>query len=218
MSVPAGRIQRRGHCPHCGREQAVRDTGLVAKHGYMIENGWFSGVCAGHQHKPLEIDRSQADRVVAQVGGEAASLREYAARLAAGTARPAIAKTRRQDSETQQWAGVVIPFAEASAAEQQDAIEQDGWFAEARALAGEAFARNLAQLADKIHGKPLRKVRVVPPAPPILIGERRRFADGTVGTVKHVRRGTVDYAYDDNGVAKQSWSSARVWRQLEVVD
>ena len=36
-------IQIRGNCQCCGKEQAVVG-GLMSKHGYTVENGWFSGV------------------------------------------------------------------------------------------------------------------------------------------------------------------------------
>jgi hypothetical protein len=46
-----------GTCQACGRRQAVHiNTGLIAKHGYTTEYGFFNGTCGGSDHLPLELD------------------------------------------------------------------------------------------------------------------------------------------------------------------
>jgi hypothetical protein len=46
-----------GICQACGRRQAVHiNTGLLAKHGYTTDHGFFNGTCAGSDHLPLELD------------------------------------------------------------------------------------------------------------------------------------------------------------------
>lgn len=46
-----------GICQACGRRQAVHvKTGLLAKHGYTTEYGFFNGTCGGSDHLPLELD------------------------------------------------------------------------------------------------------------------------------------------------------------------
>lgn len=45
----------RGTCQVCGRVQAVNaKTGMLAKHGYTVEWGWFEGTCRGSDHLPFE--------------------------------------------------------------------------------------------------------------------------------------------------------------------
>lgn len=61
------KIQLRGNCPCCGRDQAVLASGRMSKHGYTVEQGWFQGVCSGDSHAPMQKDRVVTDRIIAQV-------------------------------------------------------------------------------------------------------------------------------------------------------
>lgn len=46
-----------GTCQACGRRQAVHiNTGMIAKHGYTTEYGFFNGTCGGSDELPLELD------------------------------------------------------------------------------------------------------------------------------------------------------------------
>ncbi len=45
-----------GTCQACGRTQAVRANGRLAKHGYTVDYGYFSGTCSGSDKLPLEQD------------------------------------------------------------------------------------------------------------------------------------------------------------------
>jgi len=46
----------RGTCQVCGNVQAVNNsTGLLAKHGYTVDYGYFSGECHGSNEFPLEV-------------------------------------------------------------------------------------------------------------------------------------------------------------------
>jgi hypothetical protein len=46
-----------GICQACGRRQAVHiNTGMIAKHGYTTEYGFFNGTCGGSDNLPLELD------------------------------------------------------------------------------------------------------------------------------------------------------------------
>lgn len=42
-----------GHCQACGRFQKL-PNGVLAKHGYTVAGGFFSGVCVGSGHPPFE--------------------------------------------------------------------------------------------------------------------------------------------------------------------
>jgi hypothetical protein len=68
-----------GHCQVCGRQQAVRDGGRLAKHGYTTKWGFFSGTCSGSDIEPLEVSRSKLDETVRELELEAAILREMKA-------------------------------------------------------------------------------------------------------------------------------------------
>lgn len=43
-----------GHCQWCGRLQKL-PGGVLAKHGYTTKWGFFSGVCMGAEHEPIEL-------------------------------------------------------------------------------------------------------------------------------------------------------------------
>jgi hypothetical protein len=46
-----------GTCQACGRRQAIHIYGgMIAKHGYTTDYGFFNGVCGGSDHLPLELD------------------------------------------------------------------------------------------------------------------------------------------------------------------
>lgn len=52
-----------GTCQVCGREQARRARGL-AKHGYTVDHGFFSGTCDGSGSLPVEEGTDKLDATV----------------------------------------------------------------------------------------------------------------------------------------------------------
>lgn len=55
----------RGHCQVCGNAQAVDNkTGMLAKHGYTVEHGFFEGECPGSHNLPLEHDHTMTDNII----------------------------------------------------------------------------------------------------------------------------------------------------------
>jgi hypothetical protein len=79
----------RGHCQLCGRVQAIDvKTGLVAKHGYTVERGYFSGQCPGSDVMNLHVARDLADKHIATARREAADHTELANRYEQRTAHP----------------------------------------------------------------------------------------------------------------------------------
>lgn len=48
----------KGTCQVCGSVQAITgEAGVIAKHGYTVEWGFFNGTCSGSHSKPLEQDK-----------------------------------------------------------------------------------------------------------------------------------------------------------------
>ena len=84
------RHTHRGTCQACGRLQAHQNTnGLVAKHGYTVDWGFFNGVCMGADAQPLELDRSMTDQIIKTLRTvEAPKHDKHAAALQAGTVEP----------------------------------------------------------------------------------------------------------------------------------
>lgn len=62
-----------GHCQWCGRLQML-PGGRLAKHGYEVREGWFSGICRGADHLPYELS---CDLIQASID----SARSYAGHL-----------------------------------------------------------------------------------------------------------------------------------------
>ena len=80
-------IQTRGICQCCGREQAIVN-GRMAKHGYTVECGWFSGVCSGKNFVPMQVSRDHTDKLVAQVTKEVGDMISKANRIESGEVKP----------------------------------------------------------------------------------------------------------------------------------
>lgn len=66
----AKKATHRGTCQCCGREQKL-PGGVLSKHGYTTEWGFFEGTCTGAGRLPLEKDRSWLDATVENLRAEA---------------------------------------------------------------------------------------------------------------------------------------------------
>jgi hypothetical protein len=82
----------RGSCQICGNVQKLPD-GVLSKHGYTKQWGFFSGTCPGSGWRPFEVafDRIQGAitdtrQAVARLEAEAAALRTAPVELPAATA------------------------------------------------------------------------------------------------------------------------------------
>jgi hypothetical protein len=52
-----------GTCQRCGNQQAIKN-GVLVNHGYVVDNGWFQGICGGTNRQPLENDTSYAEETI----------------------------------------------------------------------------------------------------------------------------------------------------------
>lgn len=72
----------KGNCQICGSLQAVDNkTGRLAKHGYTVKDGYFSGSCAGSHQVPFQISHDFLDLVIERTKKEVADLLSYAAEV-----------------------------------------------------------------------------------------------------------------------------------------
>lgn len=62
-----------GHCQACGRLQRL-PNGLLAKHGYKVTSGYFSGVCVGSGHQPFEKSYEMLPGFIASAERERANI------------------------------------------------------------------------------------------------------------------------------------------------
>lgn len=205
------RTQLRGNCQCCGRQQAVRDGTRISKHGYTVEQGWFSGVCSGEHYAAMQDDRRQTDRIVDSVRTECDKLEKTAHSYREGTAHPArIEKTyaKRGEEQTMAWE-------DADEWEQKRGIETAIIRIEGRVRAGRDFANMLETLANERHGTPLIVVKVEAAKAPIQYGEKRKTPNGKVLKVVRIEGARV-YWKDEKGFG--SWTGSSAWRKYEVVE
>jgi len=203
-------IQLRGHCQMCGREQAVT-SGRMAHHGYTVESGYFQGVCSGHQHSPIEHDRTVADKVVRDVRKQAEELLARAARYESGESNPAFGFLMTCPRKTD----VKVPFEDLPEHRQRDVRTGEIWRARSQAKAATEFATFLNGMADTFHGKQLAEVERTKGPAPILPGERRKLPNGEIAKVRYADKGRV---YWDYPTKRGFWTGSQAWRKYELVE
>jgi hypothetical protein len=158
--------QNRGHCQVCGRIQVVLPNGLVAKHGYRVAGfGFFSGVCFGSRHQPLQIERLVTDQIMANLVSQAQSNEVRAMALRGGMLNPEQAqKLEFWGSRVWKWVGegrmkarepVMVPWSDASAEERERQIELEAGECEMFARHARSHVKSLGELIAKVHGQPL---------------------------------------------------------------
>jgi hypothetical protein len=143
--------QIRGNCQCCGKQQAVKN-GYMAKHGYTVEHGWFNGVCSGERFAPIQVSRTQADKLISEIRAEIPELLKQAEQVIMGKLFPQFVIVGRYDNKK------VIPYADADVRDQRLAREKMVWELRNRATAGKAFAQTLESIANEYHGKPLLEI------------------------------------------------------------
>lgn len=61
----------KGTCQVCGSVQAITgEAGVIAKHGYTVEWGFFNGTCSGSHSKPLEQDKWLTEKMINHLRAE----------------------------------------------------------------------------------------------------------------------------------------------------
>lgn len=204
-------IQLRGHCPCCGRQQAVQ-LGKMSKHGYTVDNGWFNGVCHGNRHKPVEHEREVADVMIATVRKDCEMLDKYAADLESSKKHPAKCRTNQYDRTTREY--VMVAWSDAADYQRENQIKREAAAARYRADSGRSFAAFLEGIVTEFYGKPLVEVTKPEPAARIQPGEQRKDASGRVLVVHYVDGPRVYWKSTDG---RKGWTGTRAFRMLEVV-
>ena len=145
----------RGNCQACGALQAMARGGQpLALHGYVVAGwGFFNGVCPGSRKLPLQLDRTYADEIIAQLTQRAADAIERAAALRAGTVTPSRVNTGKMvRSVTGKWEGETVAWADADEYRRRDAVVNAIYDCESDARQSTAHAAQLARLATELLG------------------------------------------------------------------
>lgn len=210
--------QIRGNCQCCAKEQAVVG-GLMSKHGYTVDHGWFNGVCSGNRYQPMQVSRLHADSIISDIRLEIPKLLAKADQLEVGTLSPEFVSKYVFNAETRKREAKLIPFAEATSWDQDNARHQAVYALRSRARSGEQFANQLETLANKVHGTALLEVakkEVVA----IQIGEKKTSKEtNLVYTCFKVEGARVWWtsARASDGKILKSWMGSTAWRKLETV-
>lgn len=80
-----------GHCQLCGRLQRL-PKGMLAKHGYTKEWGFFSGTCPGSDHLPFEQSRDLIAGALERVAHSIKGLQDSATYLRTEPVKDAMAR------------------------------------------------------------------------------------------------------------------------------
>lgn len=202
--------QIRGNCQCCGRDQAVMN-GVMAQHGYTVENGWYQGVCNGHHFAPVQKDREEVDHNAALILKQADELDAKAAALEAGNVPPnmMVRYTFGMEKPAMVAFETVLDYDKAAV------LKGVVYTIQNRAKAGRDFVKMMAALADKVHGQRLRKVAPALKTTPINPGDRKVGAKGQVLTALHPEGGRAYYLYLNNAGSKfKGWMGTQAWRAL----
>jgi hypothetical protein len=196
----------KGTCQACGRQQAHQLNGLIAKHGYTVDWGFFNGICQGADAKPLELDHSLTDAIIIALRRDADLSDKRAADLTSGTIEPKFFKRVRNEKQRtygqrnyQQYIDTECTRAELT----DDVVAQQIRFAihhaESKARNMRSHAGMLVKLIDARFGQPLIAVNHEERKELLAVGARVRIGGktGWVGEVvemKHtVARGCGPY-------------------------
>lgn len=154
----------RGHCQLCIRVQAIdMRTGLIAKHGYEVPNGYFIGTCPGSDEKSLHVERRLADAAIKSANERAEAARDFIRRLQVGEMKPLQAwsgryvQVEKVSKRTRQTYRVtereMIAFDEAPAIYQAEAVRTEIFEYEAVERNADNYAKTLTKWAADIFEK-----------------------------------------------------------------
>jgi hypothetical protein len=151
----------RGHCQKCLRVHAIDvGTGLLAKHGYTVDGGYFSGECAGSGVASLHVNRDLTDAIIRMCDEDSKNLRAHIAKLEAGAVFPRMAhngeyikvtKTGRRGNTYTEREEVMVPFADAPEMYRREAVRQAIWNATRTAEQAEHHAKQMREWVVKIY-------------------------------------------------------------------
>lgn len=154
-----------GICQACGRRQAVHvNTGLIAKHGYTTEYGFFNGTCGGSDALPLELDTKVNLQTVNALYNWAAAREDEAdadiVKVLAEVGPYKFDSRHRRYRDTK-----LIDRAEFEATQPHYAnfdkeVERVRFKLRRQAEIARANASELAALREKVHGQPLQPRKV----------------------------------------------------------
>ena len=202
-------IQIRGNCQCCGNQQAVVN-GLMSKHGYTVEHGWFSGVCSGRNYAPMQVNRTHTDKIVVEIRAEVPKLLAQADKVKAGEITPTTINIRKGSQKME------IAYADAKPHQQSQACDSMERSLRNRARAGEQFAKALGEIADKVHGIALIEV-VKKEAPEFIGAGHQKAGENITYTCVSVQGGRVYWQGQKGDKTFKGWMGCQAWRKMLTI-
>jgi hypothetical protein len=196
-----------GNCQVCGRLQAVNKG--MSKHGYTVAQGWFQGVCSGEGELPMQQDNKVTQEVCAGIEEEIIVLQILISQLNLGVVTP---KTARESSF---YGAKEIPFAEADAYMQKQAVESLIRNTQFRINAGKAHAEYITKISERVLGQALIEEAKPVKAPAVIKGEKR-LAENGYFVCKHVDGARVYWDKIVGDKVYRGWTGTTAWRKLEL--
>jgi hypothetical protein len=160
--------------------------GVLAKHGYTVDWGFFNGVCSGAEDKPLEHDKTHTEAIIRQLREvHAAVLDQRASDLKSGAIEPTFYKRVRNEKSTSfrdREIDIEVKRVELSDYEAQQQIARAVYRAERDAQQARSHAAMLEKLIETRFGQALYPVsdrKVLAVGDRVLIGGKK----GWIGEV-----------------------------------
>lgn len=185
----------RGNCQICGHQQHVMGA-VLAKHGYTVTFGFFSGTCYGSGQKPIQTQRSMTDDTIKQLGSYAADCDSSAAKLRSGSVHPTrILTGQKFNRDTHKYEPVFIDWADGTLDQQTKAQAIALAEVESDARHARSHASTLKTMADKLFGTALPLISDLEakaaPAPKAVVDVKTAKVHGAFGS-KAARKDELD--------------------------
>ena len=185
----------------------------MSKHGYTVDHGWFNGVCSGQRFAPLQTERAQADKIVAQVRADCFDLDTLAAQYKTGKKFPRIAGTR-YNHLTQ--TNVDVLWDDAADHMKESGLHHAIWATEQRAKMGRSFAADLEALANSVHGTELIVVPLEDGPARIEAGEKRQSSAAVLVATGQDKGRVYWKSVRESGKPFSGWTGSTAWRKLPM--
>lgn len=153
--------QHRGHCQKCGAIQVVEPLLMLAKHGYTVPNGYFKGTCQGSGELPLQVSRVITDAIILAMNEAGGRNEVHSMALRSGMLKPEQVQqltawgSREYTYVDHKQVPIMKTWSDASALERSEQVELDASQAESDARFFRGHAKNMSELATRVHGTAL---------------------------------------------------------------
>ncbi|QYW02621.1 hypothetical protein CPT_Marzo_079 [Stenotrophomonas phage Marzo] len=202
------KIQKRGICQVCGREQAV-NKGVMAKHGYTVEYGFFEGTCPGAGNKPLNETRELLDIIIGQQNEFIAEMEVLVEGLKNGKKFPKQVKVWKLNKYE------MVDFNDLNEYQKEREVQIAIVNTEGMIKSRQNWIKMMDALAVATLGTDLREVEQVAGPARIGSGEKKVSGSGRVLTSLYQDGARVYYNYtNDAGKVLKGWVGSAAWRKL----